>query len=65
MAQIKSKILYGGAKEIAEKSGFSTVTVSRVINGKSKNKKVKTAILAYLKEAKATDTEIANTISTL
>lgn len=65
MTQIKSKNLYGGAKEIAEKSGYSTVTVSRVINGKSKNKTVKAAILAYLKEQKATDTEIAKVIATL
>ena len=65
MAQIKSKILYGGAKEIAEKSGTLTVTVSRVLNGKSKNRRVKAAILAYLKKEKATDTEIANTIASL
>lgn len=61
-AQIKEKIPYGGIKEIAEKANISIYTVSRVLNGKSKNRKVVRAISEYLKEVKNTNQELQSLI---
>jgi transcriptional regulator with XRE-family HTH domain len=47
---VKAAIPYGGLSEIAERSGTSIYTVSRVVNGKSRNRKVLTEISAYLTE---------------
>lgn len=62
---VKKTIPYGGIKEIAKASKTSIYTVSRVVNGRSKNIAVKKAITEYLKNLKATDEELSNSVSSL
>ncbi|PQJ11764.1 hypothetical protein CJD36_008190 [Flavipsychrobacter stenotrophus] len=46
--EIKASIPYGGFKEIAASANTSVYTVSRVVNGKSRNRKVLAEINNYL-----------------
>lgn len=47
---LKEKITYGMVKEIAEKNGWSTKTVSNFINGRSNSLKVERAVLSVITE---------------
>lgn len=47
---IKTAILYGGISEIATAAGVSITTASRVVNGRSRNKKVMKALAGYLND---------------
>lgn len=63
--EIKRAIPYGGLTEIAEHSGTSIYTVSRVVNGKSRNRKVLSEIDKYLDELKMTHEGIKNSIAVI
>ena len=45
---LKEKITYGMIKEIAQKNGLSTKTVSNFINGRSNSLKVERAVLSVI-----------------
>ncbi|HEK20678.1 LacI family DNA-binding transcriptional regulator [Mucilaginibacter sp.] len=47
---LKLKITYGMVKEIAQKNGWSTKTVSNFINGRSNSLKVERAVLSAITE---------------
>lgn len=55
---LKKVLPHGAISEIAKKSKKSIYTVSRVINGKSKNKKVVSALHKYLDELAANKKQI-------
>ena len=62
---IKAAIPYGGISEIAAASGTSIFTVSRVINGKSRNKKAMEALATYLSTLKATKETIVTSVDAI
>jgi transcriptional regulator with XRE-family HTH domain len=62
---VRAAIQYGGIKDIAERSNTSIYTVSRVLNGKSKNLKVLKEIDTYLKELLDTNSSIHQIAETL
>lgn len=64
-SKIKEIIPYGGIKEIAEMANCSIYTVSRVINGKSNNKKVTDALTKFLKNLNTKKVDLENTVATL
>ncbi len=64
-AKIKAAIPYGGLKEIAKMSNTSIYTVSRVVNGVSRNLKVIEAITEYLKSLEQTNKNLDDALSTL
>ncbi len=64
-ANIKEVIPYGGIKEIAKRSKTSIYTVSRVVNGGSKNLRVKAAITEYLIEVNETGKKLNQAVATL
>lgn len=62
---VKAAIPYGGLSEIATRSNTSVYTVSRVINGKSRNQKVLKEINTYLQELAGIKTGIASNAQVL
>ncbi len=60
--RLRSAIPYGGLSEIAKRSGESQSTVSRVVNGKSRNKKVLCIVQEYLTELQLTHIQIDNSV---
>ncbi len=56
--QIKAAIPHGGLSDIATRSQKSIYTVSRVVNGKSRNRKVLDEIDRYLLELRNRDESI-------
>lgn len=63
--KIKEKIPHGGLKIIAKMSGTTIYTVSRVVNGRSENQKVKKAITKYLNKLNKQHTEFNNAVNSI
>ncbi len=61
--KIKEILPHGSITEIAKKSKKSIYTVSRVINGKSKNKDVLLSIAEYIKDIKNVNETLNNVIN--
>ncbi|WP_312340618.1 hypothetical protein [Sphingobacterium sp.] len=55
---VKKKLPHGAQKEIAEKSGKTIYTVSRVLCGKSNNKEVLKAIHEYVLEMNSINNDL-------
>lgn len=63
--RLKAVLPRGAIKDIARRSNKTIFTVSRVINGKSRNQDVIKEVSEYLKELKATSDSIDASINTL
>lgn len=50
LSRIKEQLPFGAISQIAKESGVTYQTVSRVLEGKSNNKKVLKAIADYLRQ---------------
>lgn len=63
--EVRDAIPHGGISEIAQRSGTSIYTVSRVINGKSRNQKVLAHLNIYLSELKTVHESICSNATAL
>ncbi len=63
-ASIKNVMPHGSLKEVAAMAGVTIYTVSRVLNGKSNNRKVLKSITDYLSDLKSEKNELLDLVTT-
>lgn len=66
LSEIKKQLPHGAIKEIAQRSGLSTTTVSQIFNGIIESPKLSEVLKAtaeYLKEYKAKENEAVNALN--
>lgn len=61
---LRDKLPHGSNMEIILRSGYSSGTVSRTLNGKIRNQKVLDVALEIIKEVKAKDDELKQVLTT-